>query len=1110
MREWDFATARYGSRTISKDSHDGTISHRCPSARLEPQTHASSLHREPADRHHRYCARVTTPSGDDIRARLQASLGTTYIIDRELGGGGMSRVFVAQETRLGRAVVVKVLSPELAEGISVERFEREILLAASLQHAHIVPVLATGEVDGLPWFTMPFIEGESLRARVARGPLPMDECISILRDVARALTYAHGRDVVHRDIKPDNVMFSAGSAMVTDFGIAKALSASRTGTGQETLTQHGTSIGTPAYMAPEQAAADPSVDARADLYAFGCTAYELLTGSSPFAGRTPQRMLAAHMTETPRAVGELRLDTPSALADLVMRSLAKDANDRPQSAADIARALDTITSASTTGQPATLPGGAAMFRRALVLYVAAFIGVLILARAAIVGIGLPDWILPGAAIVMALGLPVILFTAFAQRVNRQIAATTPTLTPGGNRSLAAPHGTLATIAIKATPYLGWQRTARGGVMALSAFVIATAVVLLAGERGFGPAATLLSGGRFTAADRILVGDFIARTPDTTLGTSVVEAVRAELADSRDIHLVDPVEVRAFLDQMRRPATTPLTPDVAHELAQRAGAKAYLTGDISLVGTGYAISASLVDASTGATLLDRHVTAASADRLIAAIDDISHRLREGIGGSLRSLHASEPLEQAITPSLPALRLYSAALRANYAGDNDRCVILLREAVRADTAFAMAWRKLGTLDLNSGNRSEGDSALAAALRHSDRLTPYTRYLTLGVSAPVAEDRVAATRLALEVKPGDALALSNLGEELNLLGRWDEGEVPLRQAIAGGAPWGTAWNGLVSSLAHQGKWAAADSVPTWLMTRLADTGQAVAYQMNIAMYRRNVARADSLFTRWVQLPMTSGRRRGGEARQRIVSEYRGQLQLAERHAAAHATQVGTIGGPQVVLGDLLVTAAHDALLRNRPQQALTEMQAVLTRMPLDSIPAADRPYQSLGEVSAYAGSPANVRQYRAASAVLHPTTPQDSYWNALQAIAERRWADAAAAAGAICDTACADGLWYGYVLDRAGQGDSALRVYARFIDKPTFSTSFNEVTFYPLALFRLGALYQEGGNSAPARVYLSRFVALWRNADPELQPMVADAVQRLARLGDVAKTSPLPGKP
>ena len=257
----------------------------------------------------------------------------------------MSRVFVATEKALGRRVVIKVLSPSVAADLSSRRFSREIRLAASLQQANIVPVLSVGETDGLPYYTMPFVEGLSLRDRLARGPLTMSEIIGVLRDVARALAYAHERGVVHRDIKPDNILLSGAAAVVTDFGIAKAISDARAGDGVEhatTVTQVGTVIGTPAYMAPEQIAADPDIDHRADLYSFGCVAYELLGGDTPFADRRGHQLMA-HITERPAPISEKRGDCPEALARAVMQCLEKDPGARPRSAADILRTLDDAT-----------------------------------------------------------------------------------------------------------------------------------------------------------------------------------------------------------------------------------------------------------------------------------------------------------------------------------------------------------------------------------------------------------------------------------------------------------------------------------------------------------------------------------------------------------------------------------------------------------------------------------------------------------------------------------------------------------------------------------------------------------------------------------------------
>jgi serine/threonine-protein kinase len=308
-----------------------------------------------------------SPLQDD----LQRALGTAYTLDRELGGGGMSRVFLATESALDRSVVLKVLPPELAHAVSSERFRQEIRLAAKLQHPHIVPLLAAGDANGLLYYSMPFVEGESLRVRLTRsGELTLKDAIRILRDVASALAYAHERGLVHRDIKPDNVMLSGYQsrelgatggceALVTDFGVAKALSASASG-GDSGLTSLGVALGTPTYMAPEQGAADPNTDHRADLYAWGCLAYECLTGQPPFAGRTPAALLAAHATQAPEPIAARRPTLPPALADLVMRCLQKRPADRPQNANELLQGLEGILTPSggTTPTMAIAPTGA--------------------------------------------------------------------------------------------------------------------------------------------------------------------------------------------------------------------------------------------------------------------------------------------------------------------------------------------------------------------------------------------------------------------------------------------------------------------------------------------------------------------------------------------------------------------------------------------------------------------------------------------------------------------------------------------------------------------------------------------------------------------------------
>ena len=289
----------------------------------------------------------------DLQSRLAAGLAGRYLVDREVGRGGMATVFLAQDQKHDRQVALKVLHPELAASLGSERFLREIQIAARLQHPHILPLYDSGQADTLLYYVMPFVEGESLRDRLTREKqLPVEDAVKLGRDIAAALDYAHRHGVVHRDIKPENVMLHEGEAIVTDFGIAKAVSAA----GGESLTQTGLAVGTPAYMSPEQASGEGEPDGRSDVYSLGCVLFEMLAGTAPFTGSTVQALITKRFTEPVPSVRAARKEVTGELELVVTKALAREPAQRFDTAAQVVQALGSpkvVTPPSAT--PLTTP-----------------------------------------------------------------------------------------------------------------------------------------------------------------------------------------------------------------------------------------------------------------------------------------------------------------------------------------------------------------------------------------------------------------------------------------------------------------------------------------------------------------------------------------------------------------------------------------------------------------------------------------------------------------------------------------------------------------------------------------------------------------------------------
>ena len=1053
----------------------------------------------------------------DLRDQLQQTLGTTYVLERELGGGGMSRVFVANETRLNRKVVIKVLSPELAAGVNVDRFEREIQLAASLQQANIVPIISAGDTRGLPYYTMPFVEGKSLRARLSEeGALPISSVVGVMRDVARALAYSHDRSIVHRDIKPDNVLLSGGTAVVTDFGIAKAISAARAGQESGSLTQMGTSLGTPAYMSPEQAAGDPMVDHRADIYSLGCMAWELLTGKAPFADRAPARMLAAHISEAPVQVSALRADTPPALEQLVMQCLEKDPAQRPQSGGEIVQRLDAILSGSSTPAQGFRLDAPRSLARALGIYAGAVIAVGILARASVIAMGVPGWVFPGALLVMALGLPVILFAWYADRARRVFASTTPR-----TGAPAPTHGTMATLALRAGPRFTWRRAWMGGALALGAFVADVAGFMVLRELGIGPAGSLLAAGRLEDRGQLIVTSF--PSPDSSLSLLVTEAVRTNLGQSRVVSVMSPVAIAAALDRMQRPRSSELTLELAREIAQREGVKAIVDGTIRSLAGGYAISMRLVTSDSVRELALFQETADGPQEILQAIDKLTRKLRERIGESLRDVRASPPLEQVTTPSLEALRIYAEAARSIDMGGNPIAASeRLREAVRIDSTFAMAWRKLGVALNNSGlPRVQIDSALENAYRYRDRLTERERLLAEGTYFHLGPGRdrgraIRAYEALLALDPTETAAANNLANILSGRRELARAESLFKSQIDAGRATSQQYTNLVPILFNQGKveeaerYAAqiAERFPTALFTQTAPVSFLYSRGQldSMEQYLRGMTANPS--------PIIKVNGYGGLA---TLSIMRGRIADLERYAAQARQIQRSLGQPLNPVADSLQLSQLDLGFFDDTARAIRRIDAVLSRVDLQAMPFDQRPYLALAAFFASAGDPVKARRYLTTweseipdSGMRRMLEPGRRAVLGTIALAEKRYDDALRDLWAAdttydgpngsCGMCIYDDIAYVHAL--AGQPDSAIFWYERYLNTPLFGRQNMDGGSKPLMLKRLGELYETVGNVEKAALRYREFLALWDKADPRLQPKVADVRHRLSRLADIER--------
>ena len=603
----------------------------------------------------------------EVPVTPSAAIADRYVIERELGSGGMATVYRAIDLKHSRPVAIKVLRPDLARAVGTDRFLREIEVLATLTHPHIVPLLDSGSHEGLPFYVMPLIEGETLRARLKREPqLPVPETIRIARDLGEALRYAHARGVIHRDLKPENILLAGEHALLADFGIAQAMT--QVG-GSERLTDSGLAIGSPLYMCPEQGSPGGRVDARSDLYGLGCVMYEMLTGTPPFTGSTAQAILARHMCDPVAPIRTVRDTVPPHVEETVLRLLAKSPADRIQTASALIDALDRPAPAAS--RPRRLP-----------------------------------------------------------RVR---------VVPAALAALAAVGG-VAVLWPKAAPA--------------------------------------------TAADWVMVADFVGPREDSTLATAVRELVTVELDQSASFTTMPRYQVAAALRAGGFPDSARISPEVARELAERSAVRAVITGSVlPVAGAGYSIVLRAIGVEDG-TEIASITGAASPGELIRVVEELARRLRDALGERRDRIASQRPLEQVATPSLNAYRNFVQGRDRIDAGDLAGGKRLLHEAIRLDSAFASAWEALGISHVFGRNLDSARIAYARALSFPERLTETQRF---GVEADAAyairHDLPAAISwydLYLSRNPRSAGARNNRALYLSSLGRHEEALEELRRAI------------------------------------------------------------------------------------------------------------------------------------------------------------------------------------------------------------------------------------------------------------------------------------------------------------------------------------------
>jgi tetratricopeptide (TPR) repeat protein len=686
-----------------------------------------------------------------------------------------------------------------------------------------------------------------------------------------------------------------------------------------------------------------------------------------------------------------------------------------------------------------------------------------------------------------------------------------------SRALARASGRVAT-----TPagglhgWLTWRKAVRGGVLAFAGLGVATVAYTAMRLLGIGPVGTLVASGRLSERDRLIVADFENRTADSSLGTSVSEAFRIDLAQTPLVRILSTAEVGDALTRMRRDPATPVTPDLAREIATREGAKAVVTGEISALGKSYVLSARILGAADGTELVALRETAGDDAGIVAALDRLSAKVRERIGESLTTIRAGEPLEKVTTGSLEALRLYNEGARLSDRGFGRQAVERLEQAIALDSGFAMAWRKLAVaLDNDRLSQDRVVAATTKAWQHRERLTEIERQLAIAYYHSKVdvdpEKEAAAYQRVLAIRPDNYVAINNLSLLLLQQEQAAEAESLITLGIRASPDADNMMLQLVFAQVMQGH----DADVRATLDTMARRGPG----LTMFTWARGMAltamgdydEAERAFERNRQVPDAdlSDLSASYEGLARIA-RIRGRLGEAERHTRMDMEVSEGRGLTGVVLTDAADLAVDAVVFRGDTAGAIRILESALAEHPLDSMPPLDRPGASVALVYALAGRKEQARRLLSAFEAEVPEGIRRDRWEWYRArgwlsLQDGRPLDALSefVKGRSASTCVQCGAWdEGVAHEKAGQADSALAAYQRAVGRGgPWKTRADQWALGP-SLKRLGELYEARGDKTKALEYYGRFVELWKEADPVLQPAVREVRGRMAALAGEGK--------